>query len=102
MTVAGPTVTVTAAAPAPAVPAAPAQQTRFEDGEYVVGTDIPVGTYRTVEPVTSGMCYWGIYKSGTNKDTIIQNDIVTGGRPTVVLKAGQDFSTSRCGTWVKQ
>ena len=99
VTVAGPTVTVTVSA----TPAPPAAGTTFEDGDYVVGTDIQAGTYRTAEAVTSGdMCYWGIYKAGTNKGDIIQNDIVTGGRPSVTLKAGQEFSSTRCGTWVKQ
>jgi hypothetical protein len=47
------------------------------------------------------MCFWGIYKSGTNGAEIIANDVVTGGRPTVTLKTGQDFDSSRCGRWAK-
>ena len=70
-------------------------------GTWTVGVDVKRGTYRTKEAV-SGMCYWGIYESGTNKDNILQNDIVTGGHPTVSLSEGQDFESSRCGTWVKQ
>jgi hypothetical protein len=71
------------------------------EGTWTVGVDIEPGTYRTKEPVGSS-CYWGIYRSGTNKDDIIQNDIVTGGTPTVNLAEGQDFSSTRCGSWVKQ
>lgn len=58
------------------------------------------GTYKVTEPVTD-LCYWGIYKSGTNKSVIINNDLPSGGRPTVVLKKGQDFETTGCGTWQK-
>lgn len=100
-----PTATSASATPAPAptseapAPAGPA--TVIEEGDWVVGTDIAAGTYRTIQPVTS-TCYWGIYKAGTNKGTIIQNDIVTGGRPTVVLKNGQEFSNSGCGTFKRQ
>lgn len=74
---------------------------RIDEGVWTVGTDIGAGTYRTTEPV-SGDCYWAIYRSGTNQDDIVQNDIVTGGRPTVALRDGQDFETNRCGTWDKQ
>ncbi|WP_198303438.1 hypothetical protein [Cellulomonas sp. PSBB021] len=69
-------------------------------GTWTVGVDVEPGTYRTTEPVASS-CYWGIYRTGTNQDDIIQNDIVNGGHPTVTLSAGQDFE-SDCGTWSKQ
>lgn len=84
------------AAPAAPTKAAPAV---IEEGTWTVGEDFPAGTYKLQTAVTS-TCYWGIYKSGTNQGTIIENDIVTGGRPTVTLKRGQDFESS-CGTWVK-
>lgn len=74
---------------------------QFGNGTWTVGVDIEPGTYRTTEAVTQ-TCYWGIYRSGTNKDDIIQNDLVTGGFPTVTLSAGQDFESSRCGTWARQ
>lgn len=72
----------------------------FGEGDWVVGVDIDAGTYRTAQPVDR-MCYWGIYRAGTNKGTIVANDIVTGGRPSVTLKGGQEFSSSGCGEWVK-
>lgn len=84
--------------PTTAAPAGP--KTTITEGDWVVGTDVAPGTYRTAEAV-SGMCYWGIYRAGTNKGDIVQNDIVTGGRPTVTLKAGQEFSSTGCGTWTK-
>ncbi|SFB33320.1 hypothetical protein SAMN05421867_11549 [Cellulomonas marina] len=69
-------------------------------GTWTVGVDLEPGTYRTAEPVTS-TCYWGIYRSGTNGEDILQNDIVNGGHPTVTLAEGQDFENG-CGTFVKQ
>jgi len=71
------------------------------DGTWVVGKDIEAGTYRANAAVDS-TCYWGIYASGTNGGQIIENDLPGGGRPSVVLAAGQDFKSSRCGTWTKQ
>lgn len=71
------------------------------NGVWTVGVDVEPGTYRTTEAVTQ-MCYWGIYRTGSNGDDIIQNDIVTGGFPSVTLSAGQDFKSSDCGTWARQ
>ncbi|WP_166846059.1 hypothetical protein [Isoptericola sp. BMS4] len=76
-------------------------ETRITEGTWTVGDDVEPGTYRTTESV-SGDCYWAIYRSGTNQGDIVQNDIVTGGHPTVSLSDGQDFETNRCGTWDKQ
>lgn len=73
----------------------------IEEGTWTVGTDISPGTYKTAEPITS-MCYWGIYRSGTNQQDIIQNDVLTGGYATVTLKVGQDFDNSGCGRFVKK
>lgn len=73
----------------------------IREGTWTVGVDIAAGTYRTTDAVGS-TCYWGIYTSGTNGDDIITNDIPGGGRPTVTLSKGQDFNTTRCGTWEKQ
>lgn len=87
------------AAPSTATEPTKAAAATIEEGTWTVGEDFPAGTYRLQTAATS-MCYWGIYKSGTNQGTIIENDIVTGGRPTVTLKRGQDFK-SDCGTWVK-
>lgn len=71
------------------------------DGTWVVGVDIEPGTYKAKSAVGSS-CYWGIYTSGSNGETIIANDIPGGGLPTVDLAAGQDFKSARCGTWSKQ
>ncbi|PYI69604.1 hypothetical protein CVV68_00370 [Arthrobacter livingstonensis] len=71
------------------------------DGTWTVGVDVAPGTYRAKADVGS-TCYWGIYRTGSNGDDIINNDIPGGGRPSVVLSAGQDFNSTRCGSWEKQ
>lgn len=73
----------------------------IKEGTWTVGVDLEPGTYRTNSDVTSG-CYWGIYRTGSNGSDIVDNDIVTGGRPSVTLSVGQDFKSSRCGAWSKQ
>jgi hypothetical protein len=70
-------------------------------GTWTVGRDIAPGTYRTKEALT-GECYWGIYRSGSNGSDIVDNDIPSGGFPTVQLSEGQDFENNGCGTFVKQ
>lgn len=92
---------VTVAPSAPASPAAPTKAPIpiIEDGIWLVGTDFPAGTYRTMEAVTD--CYWAIYRADTNQDVIINNDIVRGGRPTVKLSKGQEFKSNDCGFWEK-
>jgi hypothetical protein len=75
--------------------------TSITQGIWTVGVDIEPGTYRTAEPVI-GDCYWGVYTSGTNGSDIVDNDIPSGGFPTVTLSVGQDFENNGCGTFVKQ
>jgi hypothetical protein len=76
-------------------------QNTVGDGTWTVGRNIDPGTYVATADVGS-TCYWGIYASGSNGADIIQNDLPGGGRPSVTLSAGQDFKTSRCGSWTKQ
>lgn len=94
----GPTVTVTVTETKEVKPAAAGPV--IDEGTWTVGTDIQPGKYRVRENV-AGDCYWEITKSGSNGSTIVQNDIVQGGRPTVTLSGGQDFKTARCGSWEK-
>lgn len=109
MTVAGPVVTVTETPePLPAVTVTkkasetlPANK-KIEEGTWTVGVDVLPGTYRVSEPVTSDMgCYWAILKSGTNGNDIVANDNVSGGRPTISIRNGQDVENSDCGTFIK-
>ncbi len=102
-----PTVTVTAepeAAEEPTQAAEPepaGKATTIDEGQWEVGEDVQAGTYKVVEPIDSGFCYWKITRHGHPSD-IVGSDIVQGGRPTVTLKEDQDFTTNRCGTWERQ
>lgn len=71
------------------------------DGTWTVGKNIEPGVYATGADVGSS-CYWAILASGTNGSDIIENDLPGGGRPTVTLNAGQEFKSTRCGSWTKQ
>lgn len=73
----------------------------ISEGTWTVGRDVAAGTYRTKDAI-SGDCYWSITRSGTNGSDIVENDIPTGGFPTVTLQPGQDFTNRDCGTFVKQ
>ena len=75
--------------------------TSIGNGIWTVGVDVEPGTYRVAKAL-SGYCYWGIYRSGSNGDDIIENDGPEGGFPTVTLSEGQDFVNNGCGTFVKQ
>lgn len=81
-----------AAAPAPA-------KVVIDDGTWTIGEDFPPGRYLATG--TSSTCYWEIDKSGTNGDDVIKNGFGPGNL-RVTLKAGQDFRSQYCGTWVKQ
>lgn len=94
---------VTAASPPPpavTVAAAPVALS-VGDGTWTIGEDAPAGTYKATGAPKE--CYWAIYTSGQNQsfDALIDNHL-GGGNLRVTLKAGQDFETKRCGTWVKQ
>lgn len=80
-------------------PAPPSPAIDFLDGTYIVGTDVPPGTFRTL--ITDDLCYWERLAgfSGTFED-IIANGIADGG-PEIVTIVSSDvgFSSSRCGAW---
>lgn len=80
---------------ASSAPAAPT----IKDGTWTVGEDMPAGTYKVIG--AGERCYWSITASGSNGSDIVDNHL-GGGNLHVTLKAGQDFESKRCGTWVKQ
>ncbi|MDX3098035.1 hypothetical protein PV417_26415 [Streptomyces sp. ME19-03-3] len=114
--VATPAVTVTATAKAAAAPAPTVTATKTVtakppkpkgpatsvagDGEYLVGTDMKAGTYRTAGPDGS-LCYWERAKDSTGDfDSIIANNNLQGsGRVTV--RKGEVFKTTGCKKWAK-
>lgn len=77
-----------------------AEANTVSDGVWTVGVDIKAGRYRAVG--VSSDCYWMISRTGSNGDDIIENDIPGGGNPQVVLSKGQDFTSQRCGDWVRR
>jgi hypothetical protein len=92
-TPAPPAIPTTAPTPVP-----PPAAVTFSDGTYIVGTDIPAGTFRTRIPVRG--CYWERLRgfSGSLSD-IIANDFAN--IPEVVTIAASDkgFKSDGCGTW---
>lgn len=90
-----------AATPSTTVSGKPMQTAKqvptITEGTWEVGVDVVAGKYKLRDAVTS-MCSWKITRAGTTN--IVAIDIVTGGRPTVTIKKGQEFE-SDCGVWVK-
>lgn len=73
--------------------------TSFNDGMFIIGTDIEPGTYRNTGQ--SG-CYYARLSGFTGDlSTIISNDNVD--EQTIVTIAASDkgFKSNRCGTWEK-
>jgi hypothetical protein len=75
-------------------------KTSFEDGVYIVGTDIEPGRYRNSG---SSGCYYEKL-SGFSGDS--SNDVIASGntdRPAVIAIEPTDagFKSARCGTWSK-
>ena len=89
-----PTATVTATTKVTAPPPPPVAD--ITEGVWTVGVDIKAGNYKVIAPIEE-QCYWKISKTGSNGDDIISNDLPSGGRPQVRLRAGQDFETKDCG-----
>lgn len=79
---------------------APEKPASFKGGFFLVGKDIPAGTYATT--VEDGHCYFA-WKDGTGSGAnIIRNDIVQEGPVTVTLVDGEIFENRDCGTWTAQ
>jgi len=74
-------------------------KTSFEDGVYIVGTDMEPGTYKN----TGGSCYYARLRGFSETlDDIITNENTS--TPAIVTIAASDkgFKSSGCGTWTKQ
>lgn len=74
-------------------------QTTFDDGMYIVGTDIIPGTYKNSGGAT---CYYARLSgfSNTTDDIIANNNVST---PAIITIAPSDkgFESQGCGTWTK-
>lgn len=89
-----------------AAPAASSVVT-VKSGEWLVGKEIPAGTYRTAGADDNGVvlyCYWTIRQSDDSAAHYLDSGAVDSksepGRVTV--KKGNVFKTSGCKAWVKQ
>jgi hypothetical protein len=94
--------TVTAKPVPPKKPEEPGPAISFAgDGEYLVGTDIAAGTYKTAGADGSFGCYWARLKDASGEfDAIIANNNLEGpGR--VTLNKGEYFQTQHCAQWKK-
>ncbi len=72
----------------------------FEDGNFVVGTDIQTGTYRTRE-ASSGCYYSRLSGFGASFDDIIANDNTDAPAVITIAETDKGFKSSRCGTWTQ-
>lgn len=81
--------------PSPAAPAGP--QGIFDDGDWVVGTDILPGTYSATVPLDSTNCYWERLHgfSGQMDDIIANGNVVPGKKVIVAVSARTKASTQR-------
>jgi hypothetical protein len=68
----------------------------FSDGSYLVGKDIPSGSY-VADGGTGGGCYWA-RMNGSNTD-IIDNHISQTGPVRATIYDGEIFETRDCGDW---
>jgi hypothetical protein len=82
--------------PTPQPPSTP----QFKDGNFVVGTDIQPGTYRTRKG-SSGCYYSRLSGFSGSLDEIITN--ANTNAPAVITIAATDkgFKSTRCGTWTQ-
>ena len=91
---AGPTVTVTAAAPTP-------EAAMSGDGTFEVGIDVKPGKYVSSTP-DSGNCYWARLSGSGTSDDIIDNDNTSGQSVVIIKKTDAFFESSGCNDWVRR
>ena len=70
----------------------------ISDGDWIVGTDVDPGTYRTRSAAT--LCYWERLSGfGGTLDEIIANRSGGGYQVVTIGTGDKGFSTSGCGEW---
>jgi hypothetical protein len=70
---------------------------QFTDGQYVVGQNVAPGVY---QETAGGECYYA-WSTSTGSDAQIITNNIPNGPAEVTLKAGDIFTSTRCGTWNK-
>lgn len=72
------------------------------EGQYLVGEDIPAGTYKTKGALDSILpyCYWARRKDASGElDAIIASNGFDNGPGRVTVKRGEIFETNGCHDW---
>lgn len=96
----GPTVTVTAKAPEQkAAPKPKPAAKTFGDGDYLVGSEIPRGTYKSSGVEEDGLCYADTQTKGGD----ILEQVVKDKGVAIIRIQGKayTFTTKDCGEWHK-
>jgi hypothetical protein len=74
-------------------------KTTFNDGMYIVGTDIQPGTYKNTG---SSGCYYARLSGFSNTiDNIIANNNVDTSTIVTIAASDKGFESTQCGTWTK-
>jgi hypothetical protein len=77
----------------------PPNRVTFGPGTWIVGTDIPPGTYRSAQFVNG--CYWARL-SGFGGSDIIENEFTFVHQIVTINPGDVGFESRRCGTWTNQ
>lgn len=75
-------------------------KTTFDDGIYIIGTDITPGTYKNTG--ASGCYYARLSGFGGTIDNIIANNNVDTATFVTIAPSDKGFELNGCGTWTKQ
>jgi hypothetical protein len=75
-------------------------KTTFDDGMYIIGTDITPGTYKNTG--SPGCYYARLSGFGGTIDNIIANNNVDTATIVTIASSDKGFESNGCGTWTKQ
>ncbi len=75
-------------------------KTTFDDGMYIVGTDITPGTYKNTG--VQGCYYARLRNFSGSLDAIIANNNVDSTAIVTIASSDKGFESNGCGTWTKQ
>ncbi|HEX6483146.1 MAG TPA: hypothetical protein VF043_30245 [Ktedonobacteraceae bacterium] len=76
-----------------------ASKTSFDDGMFIVNTDITPGTYK--DTGGDGCYYARLSGFGNTTDDILANNLVTAPAIVTISATDKGFETKGCGTWKK-
>jgi hypothetical protein len=76
-----------------------ASMTGFDDGMYIVGTDITPGTYK--DAGGDGCYYARLSGFGNTTDDILANNLASAPAIVTISASDKGFETKGCGTWKK-